>query len=145
MTDLLLQYTAMAGIVVAFLCVCILAFAILFDAIKYTIKILKFIWRKIMSVLNLRETVRAGGETGLCITTADGKEIHHAVMKPEFQYEHNDALVLEEENNNRIIIIDQARYDDMIAAEDKLAALENAGVDNWSGYGEAMAELEDEE
>lgn len=34
-------------------------------------------------------------------------------------------------------------YVDLLAAQEKLSALEAAGVDNWEGYAEAMATLED--
>ncbi len=36
-------------------------------------------------------------------------------------------------------------YIDLLAAKEKLSALEAFGVDGWSGYQEAMDSLEDEE
>lgn len=41
----------------------------------------------------------------------------------------------------REIAITQKRYDELIAAEEKLMALEGAGVDNWEGYDFAMESL----
>lgn len=40
------------------------------------------------------------------------------------------------------IIITQEEYDDLIRSQMKLQALENAGVDNWDWYGDAMEEYE---
>ena len=46
---------------------------------------------------------------------------------------------------NEKIIISMKRYKDLIMAEDKLLALEAAGVDNWEGYSDAMEEDADED
>ena len=43
------------------------------------------------------------------------------------------------------VSITMAEYLDLIAAKEKLVALEAHGVDNWEGYAEAMATLDDEE
>lgn len=40
------------------------------------------------------------------------------------------------------VTISRKEYDRLLAAQAKLDALEAAGVDNWSGYSDAMAELE---
>ena len=40
-----------------------------------------------------------------------------------------------------MIDITQERYDKLIQAENKLAALEAAGVDDWEWYGDAMDTL----
>ncbi|EPP7234010.1 hypothetical protein ACTOJ1_000926 [Shigella flexneri] len=36
------------------------------------------------------------------------------------------------------ITLSEERYFELLNKESKLTALENAGVDNWSGYSEAM-------
>lgn len=41
--------------------------------------------------------------------------------------------------------IPKARLTRLVAAEDKLAALEDAGVDNWDGYSIAMESLREKE
>jgi len=41
------------------------------------------------------------------------------------------------------IAIPRERYESLIKSEATLNALENAGVDNWSGYGFAMELLEE--
>jgi hypothetical protein len=42
------------------------------------------------------------------------------------------------------VSLPKERYDQLVRAEDKLARLEAAGVDNWPGYSEALnMELED--
>lgn len=41
-----------------------------------------------------------------------------------------------------MIMISQARYDELLTAEMKLIALEGAGVDNWQEYDDAMEMLE---
>lgn len=43
------------------------------------------------------------------------------------------------------ITISRERYAELDAAEDKLNALEAAGVDNWQGYDIAMEELRKEQ
>jgi hypothetical protein len=43
---------------------------------------------------------------------------------------------------NEEVTISKKRYDDLLKAEAKLEALENMGVDNWSGYSDAMEYLE---
>lgn len=42
------------------------------------------------------------------------------------------------------ITIPKARYDQLIQCERKLSALENAGVDNWEWYGDAMDSIGEE-
>ena len=42
------------------------------------------------------------------------------------------------------VLVTQSRYDEPIEAEKKLMALENAGVDNWSGYSYAQEMMRDE-
>ena len=41
--------------------------------------------------------------------------------------------------------ISKKRYKELLKAERKLIALENAGVDNWDWYGDAMEEIWNEE
>lgn len=41
------------------------------------------------------------------------------------------------------ITITEERYFELLNKESKLTALENAGVDNWSGYSEAMEDHDD--
>lgn len=41
------------------------------------------------------------------------------------------------------ITISVDEYEKLLADSHKLAALEGAGVDNWSGYGDAMEMLEE--
>lgn len=43
------------------------------------------------------------------------------------------------------IQIKRLRHEALLESEDKLEALEQSGVDNWSGYGEAMELLEESE
>ena len=43
------------------------------------------------------------------------------------------------------VLIETGKLDDLVAAEDKLSALECAGVDNWEGYEYAMEFYESEE
>jgi len=43
------------------------------------------------------------------------------------------------------VSITYERYQELIAAEAKLNALERSGVDNWEWYEEAMATLEEED
>lgn len=38
------------------------------------------------------------------------------------------------------VLMTQEAYENLIESEEKLATLEACGVDNWSGYGEAMSE-----
>jgi hypothetical protein len=40
-----------------------------------------------------------------------------------------------------MISISKERYDELIAVEEKLSALECAGVDNWEGYDFAMEDI----
>jgi hypothetical protein len=47
--------------------------------------------------------------------------------------------------SKKTVTISQEHYDQLKASSDKLAALEAAGVDNWEGYGNAMAQLEDDD
>jgi hypothetical protein len=37
-----------------------------------------------------------------------------------------------------MITISKKEYEGLLKAEDKLAALETGGVDNWSGYDDAL-------
>jgi hypothetical protein len=39
------------------------------------------------------------------------------------------------------VTITRKEYDRLLRADDKLGALEAAGVDNWSGYADAMREI----
>lgn len=39
------------------------------------------------------------------------------------------------------ITISKKEYDSLVEDSDKLRCLENAGVDNWEWYGEAMKEF----
>lgn len=41
------------------------------------------------------------------------------------------------------ITITEDRYFELLNKESKLTALENAGVDNWNGYSEAMEDHDD--
>lgn len=43
------------------------------------------------------------------------------------------------------VIISYSEYERLVKAEAFLNALEAAGVDNWSGYGDARAMYEEEE
>ena len=43
--------------------------------------------------------------------------------------------------NHEMIEISVAEYKDLLEKEDKLERLEGAGVDNWSGYDDAMEEI----
>lgn len=51
------------------------------------------------------------------------------------------------EASEQTITISIARYEDLESSERELICLQNAGVDNWSGYSEAMKEFygEDED
>ncbi len=42
------------------------------------------------------------------------------------------------------VTIPEEVYDELIRAENKLRALEAAGVDNWEGYGDALCSLTEE-
>lgn len=42
------------------------------------------------------------------------------------------------------VTISKARYEELLDIEERLNALENAGVDSWDGFDDAMAELRDE-
>lgn len=44
-----------------------------------------------------------------------------------------------------MIQLTQAEYDKLLDAQNKLSALQAAGVDNWDGYDYAMEMLNDEE
>ncbi len=46
---------------------------------------------------------------------------------------------------SKTITITEKRYIELSKAEDKLIALECYGVDNWSGYGDAMSSMDEEE
>lgn len=46
--------------------------------------------------------------------------------------------------NEETVTISKAEHDRLVAASDKLDALEAAGVDNWSGYDVAMQILNEE-
>jgi hypothetical protein len=43
------------------------------------------------------------------------------------------------------VTISRKEYEQLLSDSRKLEALENAGVDNWVWYGDAMASLTDEE
>ena len=43
-----------------------------------------------------------------------------------------------------MISISKLRYNELLEAEEKLHALENAGVDNWDGYDFAMENIWEE-
>ena len=43
------------------------------------------------------------------------------------------------------VTIGAKRYEELLHSENKLMALEGAGVDNWEGYGDAMQALEEME
>lgn len=43
------------------------------------------------------------------------------------------------------VTITKKEYDHLQKAADILSALENAGVDNWDGFGPAMASIEEGE
>jgi hypothetical protein len=43
------------------------------------------------------------------------------------------------------VLVTRPRYDELIEAEKKLVALENAGVNNWSGYSYAQEMMREEE
>lgn len=58
-------------------------------------------------------------------------EQHRAALKPARDLEQPDTVT-----------ISRKEYDALLAAREKLDALEAAGVDNWSGYDDAMASLE---
>jgi hypothetical protein len=42
------------------------------------------------------------------------------------------------------VTIPKSEYESLLEAQAKLDALEGAGVDNWEGYDDAMALLDDE-
>ena len=42
------------------------------------------------------------------------------------------------------VTISLSRYEELLAAERKLDALEAHGVDNWEWYGDAMQSMEEE-
>jgi hypothetical protein len=46
---------------------------------------------------------------------------------------------------NDKIVISMKRYKELIMAEEKLLALEAAGVNNWEGYSDAMEEEDEDE
>lgn len=43
------------------------------------------------------------------------------------------------------VTIPKSEYESLLRESRKLRALENAGVDNWEWYGDAMSELYDDE
>lgn len=43
-----------------------------------------------------------------------------------------------------LVEMELSRYEELIRAEKKLIALENAGVDNWEWYDDAMETMEEE-
>lgn len=43
------------------------------------------------------------------------------------------------------VTISVSEYEELLEMAEKLEALESMGVDNWSGYGEAMSLLDDDE
>lgn len=52
----------------------------------------------------------------------------------------NDVIIID-----GVVTMTAERYGELIDAEDKLEALDSAGVDNWSGYGYAMEILHGED
>ena len=48
-------------------------------------------------------------------------------------------------SETKMVTITQKEYDALSKAARELDALEEFGVDNWGGYGDAMTSLEDEE
>jgi hypothetical protein len=44
-----------------------------------------------------------------------------------------------------IVEVPKEQYDELIEAQEKLSALEAAGVDNWEGYDDAMRMLHEGE
>lgn len=48
-------------------------------------------------------------------------------------------------SNDEMITIPKKTYLRLLDSEAKLSALESLGVDNWSGYGEAMKSMYDKE
>jgi hypothetical protein len=47
--------------------------------------------------------------------------------------------------NEETVTILKSKYNDLVRASNRLAALEAAGVDNWSGYDHAMQILHGDE
>jgi hypothetical protein len=52
-----------------------------------------------------------------------------------------------EQDNNRLVpvktvTVPLSEYQELLAAQRKLNALEGSGVDNWEGYDEAMGNME---
>ena len=43
-----------------------------------------------------------------------------------------------------VVEITKERYEELLQSERELIALESWGVDNWSGYSEAMSSLEED-
>lgn len=44
-----------------------------------------------------------------------------------------------------VVILTREEYNELLADSNKLSKLEAHGVDNWSGYGDAMCSDDDEE
>lgn len=51
---------------------------------------------------------------------------------------------IEQENTEESIIVSKKEYKELLRSEQKLNALEAAGVDNWQGYDDAMDILREE-
>jgi hypothetical protein len=52
--------------------------------------------------------------------------------------------VLQENNVPIMITIEESLYNDLLDRDNTLAALENAGVDNWEGFDIAMDALNED-
>ena len=48
------------------------------------------------------------------------------------------------EMNKEMVTITKEEYESLLESDSKLTALENYGVDNWGGYGDAMTEYEED-
>ena len=58
-----------------------------------------------------------------------------AKFPPTFHSVTLDELVVE------LVTLPAERYDELLATERRMTALERHGVDNWEWYGDAMEEL----
>lgn len=47
-------------------------------------------------------------------------------------------------NEQEVLTVTKRRYEELLAAEAKLTALLDFGVDNWEGYSDAMRSLGEE-
>lgn len=67
---------------------------------------------------------------------------------PEYQFSDGHSKILEGvhsflvvHGDKNVCLVSGDSFDDLITARDELNALESWGVDNWSGYSDAMREL----